>query len=309
MTAETLHTPTPEFRAGLEHEVVREFRRRARFAALRRARRGRLLRAAAIVVACIGMGAAGGLASAQVRDNARRDSLLQSVQADAELISLRLELARAALDDALRKSRVGAAGPEAVAAAQAQLATMEAQAARVMLNMEEIRVTAQAPRDELTAPLAGNRDFVSDRLKLELAAAQNQLDAAERALAEASRRTTIGVATRAEQIEAEVRMARARAILATLMDRRSLRREFLEKGTTADELARRHESAQLRQELAVAQEVLELARVRLETVQRQFGAGATSRLEVMRAEVEVQERELELRQLRLRLQRLELPRG
>jgi hypothetical protein len=245
-----------------------------------------------------------GLAPAQVKDMARRDSLLQAAQADLELIMLRLELARASADEVLRKARVGAAGPEAVAAALADLREREAQVVRGRLNIEEIRATSQPPRDELTAPLAGDRDFVAQRLQLELSAAQERLTAAERALAETARRVNIGTVSESSLAEAEVELTRARAELATLLDRRSLRREFLEKGAEAGALARRHEATRLRLDLEVAQAALRQARLRLESVQKQHSIGTASRLELMRAEVEMQERELELKQLLLRRERL-----
>ncbi|MEX2284431.1 MAG: hypothetical protein WEE89_18220, partial [Gemmatimonadota bacterium] len=194
---------------------------------------------------------------------------------------------------------------EALASAEAELHAMEARAARAQLNIEEIRATSQPPRDELSAPLVTSRDFVSDRIMLDLAGAQERMTAAERALAEVNRRVTIGTVTETERAEAEIELARARAVLAILMERRSLRREFVEKGTAAESLALRFELAQLRTDLEVAQESLRLARVRFEAVTKQSSVGTATRLELMRAEVELRVRELELEQLLRRRQRLD----
>ncbi|MEX2285401.1 MAG: hypothetical protein WEE89_23145, partial [Gemmatimonadota bacterium] len=112
MTEDTTHTPAPEFRAQLEWEIARTYRREARLGALRHEKRGRWLRGAAIVVACIGMGTASGLATAQVRYNVQRDSLLEAAHAELEMISLRLELARARAGDVMKEVKIGAAGTE-----------------------------------------------------------------------------------------------------------------------------------------------------------------------------------------------------
>jgi hypothetical protein len=182
---------------------------------------------------------------------------------------------------------------------------MEARLRRARLNIEEIVATSQAPRDELTAPVAGSRDFVQDRIQLELAAAQERLTAAERRLEEMTRRFNAGTETELVRAAAELELVSARAALAILHDRRVLRREYIEKGTAADELARRHEMTQLRQELEIQNEALRLAEARLVTVRDLFKTGTATRLEVMRAEVELQERHLMMKQLQQRRQRLE----
>jgi outer membrane protein TolC len=270
-----------------------------------RQKRGRRLRGVAIVMACIGISVATGIASAQVRYGAQRDSLLEAARADLELIMLRFELAKAHVDEVMKLARVGAAGTEAVVSAEAELREMEARVVRARLNMEEIRATSQSPRDELTAPLVGKRDFVQERLQLELIAAQQQLTAAERAMAETQRRVSIGTVSESARAEAEVELVRAQASLAFLADRRALRREFVEKGTGADDLARRLSVAQTKMELEIAQQALNLARIKLDALMKLRDVGTVTRLEVMRAEVELRERELELNQLRQRRQRLE----
>jgi outer membrane protein TolC len=304
MNDDTMHQPTPDFRNRLEWEVTRAHRRAGRLGEQRQ-KRGRRLRGVAIVMACIGISVATGIASAQVRYGAQRDSLLEAARADLELIMLRFELAKAHVDEVMKLARVGAAGTEAVVSAEAELREMEARVVRARLNMEEIRATSQTPRDELTAPLVGKRDFVQERLQLELIAAQQQLTAAERAMAETQRRVSIGTVSESARAEAEVELVRAQASLAFLADRRALRREFVEKGTGADDLARRLSVAQTKMELEIAQQALNLARIKLDALMKLRDVGTVTRLEVMRAEVELRERELELNQLRQRRQRLE----
>jgi outer membrane protein TolC len=83
-----------------------------------------------------------------------------------------------------------------------------------------------------------------------------------------------------------------------------LRREFIEKGTSAEQLAQRLELAEVQLEMDVTQQSQRLAQARLETIQRQLAAGVATKLDMMRAELDAQERELELRQLALRLRQL-----
>jgi hypothetical protein len=305
---DSAHTPRPEFRAQLEWEITRTLRREARLGVHRRERQRRWLRVASIAALCVAVGTASGFASAQVRDVARRDSLLEAARAELALIALRVELARAQFDIASQRAQMGALDAAGVALAEAELQSMQARAARAQLNIEEIQAASQPPRDELSAPLVGGRDFVKERIQLDLVNAQKALAAAERAVIDVARRVRMGTALEVARVEAEVDLARARGTLTVLAERLSLRREFVEKGTAAANLATRLEAAQLREDMRVAQQSLNLARTRAQTVERQRSMGTATELELMRAQIEVKERELELSQLTIQLRRLEVRR-
>jgi hypothetical protein len=290
---DTTHRPTPQFREYLEGEVVRTFRRDRAF---------RRVRALAVVIAALAVGTTAGLASAQMGKGAQRDSLLQSATADLSLAATRLELARAQHADVAAKVKAGVLDASSLPAAAAELRKMEAAAMRARLNMEEIRATSMPPRDDLNAPLVGARDFVSERLQLELAAADMRLKAAEEARAEADRRARVGAGSDLARLDAELEVARSRAALGVLAEQRKLRKEFVERGTPGDQLAHRLQRQQLRLDAMVADQALGVARARLELVRKQRAAGEASELEQLKAEVELKEREAELisiaRQLR-----------
>jgi hypothetical protein len=303
MNTDMMNHPRPEFREHLESEIVRAYRREERLGTHRSGRRYRQLRAAGIVVACVAIGAASGLASAQVRDLVRRDSLVEASKAELGLVALRLELARAQFADATNKARVGALGPESLAAAEDELRRMETKAARAQKNMEEVRAASQAPRDELNAPLVDGRDFVRERIQLDLLSAQREMVAAERNLRDAEKQVRLGASGDLARAEAELDLARARAALAVLAQRLGLRREFVEKGTSAEALMRRLENAQLVEDMRVGLQALDLAKARAQSVERQRAVGIASELEVMRAQVEVKELEVQLQQMNQRRQR------
>lgn len=225
------------------------------------------------------------------------------------LAALRLELARAGLADVSAKVKVGLLHASALAPAEAEVRSMEAQAMRSRLNVEEIRTTARPPRDELNAPLVGARDYVIERLQLDLMIAQQRLTAAEEARTETARRARVGAGTDLERLDADVAVARATGALATLAERRKLRREFVERGTPGDQLTRRLHQTQLRHDAFIAQQALGAARQRLELIRAQRAVGAATELDQLRAEVELREREAELAHLARQLRTLELTRA
>jgi len=216
-------------------------------------------------------------------------------------VQVRLQLARAQLDEARRALSVGAALPESAAAAELQVREMEAQIARAAMNMDEIKMTAQAPRDELNAPVVDGRDFVKERIQIRLMLAQHQMQAAEVTRAIADRRVRAGVASEVSNLDADVGLARARRELAMLAERLALRKEFLDKGTPIEELSRRLDQAQVRQDIDVARQSLNLAQERVSILEKRRAVGASGELEVLKAQVEMKERQIELQQLAKRL--------
>jgi len=218
---------------------------------------------------------------------------------------LRLELARQQVADIKKRVSVGAIGQQSLVTAESDLRGVEALVMRARYNIEEITASSQSPRDDLGAPLVGGRDFVKDRIQLELLAAQQRLSTLESAESEADRRVRAGAATEMLRLETQGDVNNARNALATLAERLNLRKEFVERGTPVEALMRRLEEAHLREDASVAQQGLTISRARLALLERQRAAGLVGDVDVLRGQLEVKERELELQGLaqRLRAQR------
>ena len=302
MSIDDMHRPTTDFREHLEWEVVSAFRRQRRLNARHHAQLSRWLRAAAIVIVSVAIGASATLASAQIRQDARRDSLIDAAAADYTLAALRLQIARDQLSTVTRQTAAGAGGTSAELDAQADVRAKEARLMRVRLNLEEIRIGSQAPRDDLNAPLVNGRDFVKERLQVDLMAAQQRLTAAESAFGEMERRVRVGASTELDRLDAEGAVTRARAAMAVLAERLALREEYLSKHTPVDQLTRKLEDFQLTQDAAVAQQALSAARARFEHVSKQQSVGLASDIDLQRARLDVMEREVELQRIAQQLQ-------
>jgi outer membrane protein TolC len=300
------HLPTPEFRRRLELEIVRTLRAEA---AAQRGPRFRLpragLRTAAMIFVSIGFGVAAGAGSAQVRDGQQRGRLLEVQRAEMALEALRLELAQAQAEEARRQAAVGVAGRESVLAAEADLRAMEANLARTRLDMAEIEATARPVRDDLAAPAVGGRDFVRERLDLELTVAQHRLVRVEEALALLQDRVRVGAIRKEALAGVRMDLEEARAELERLAARRQIREEFLRERLPVEEVARRVE----RTELAVQSRVLEqrraLVEVRLAEIQKRVDTGTAHEVELLRARLEEAELRVEMEALRAHLRALE----
>lgn len=296
------HEPAPEFMAHLEWQIRTAVRRERRLASpvngLRR------VRTATAIAMAITIGAAGGVASGQIQDARQRDMLMQSVRAEEELLRTRLELARAEYEDARRRFEVGTAGRESLVAAELQARAMETALQRLHVDLAEIQATSAGPRNDLDAPLVGTRDFVRERLMLDLQTAQHELAAAERALKDVRERVSVGTASDTARFQVEADLAAAQERMQVLSAMVSLRQRFLRGELQAEDLA----AAQRRTELQLAQQraarEIRLARERLDQLRKRVEVGLAGQLEVKRAEIAILELELELRRIRTEIEAL-----
>ncbi len=296
------HEPTPEFRERLEWQIETALRRETLLAAPVTATHR--WRAALVVVAALATGGLAGIASEEVQDVRQRDRLIESVRSDEGLARLRVDLARADLQETRRRFETGATGPESLEASEQRLRDMETALARLRLDIEEIRATSVAPRNDLEAPLVGQRDFVRERLVLELESAQRALVATERALAQARGRVEVGMALPAVLMRAEADMLHARAEMQRLRATLDMRARALRGEIKGDDLARALRRTELILQVDRAQRELEMARVRVERVRGMVEIGTAAPIDFKRAEVELLEREVELNRLREELRRL-----
>jgi hypothetical protein len=290
-----MHMPTAEFRDFLESEVVREYRRNRTF---------RRLRAAAVIIVSAGIGMSATLASAQVRGNAQKDSVLEAANSEAMLAAMRYGLAKTQYAEEQKRVAAGADATSTLAQSELQVAEAEQQVARTILNVREIQASGLPPRDDLNAPLVKGEDFVKQRLTAQAMLADKRLRTAERNADESKRRVAVGAAEESQATAADLDVIRARGQLAVLAERLKARAEFLEKGTPMQDLARRIERVEVQQSIVAVQQSLKAAQAALTLLERRQAVGATQEVEVLRARLAVAEQQVELGRLSKRLQQL-----
>jgi hypothetical protein len=295
-----MHRPTDDFRANLEWEVLRRYRRNVRANAVRPVSRG-FAKVAAIVVVSVSIGLTAGFASAQIARGGGKDSLLADAQASAMLAKTRLDIAKAEADDVLAKARVGANDQQAVLAAMADVRDMEARLAALKLNIDEITASGQAPRDDLGAPLVGGRDYVKQRIALEASVVQAKLKAFEETQANAERRFRVGAEDQEVVTSTRLKVIHVQGQLSVLAEQLRLRDEFLSRGTPPAQLVQRVESAQLRADALFSQAELTAAKARLANMEKLRAAGKANDVDLLRAQLSVKELELELQRLATRM--------
>ena len=295
------HEPTPEFLAHLEWQIQTALRREDRLTSPVGASRRRF-GAALLIIAALTTGGIAGIASERVQDARQRSQLVEAARSEVTLLNVRLELVRATYEDMRRKFEVGTADREALLSVEREVRALEASLARARLDIQEIEMTSSVPRNDLDAPLVGKRDFVRERLALDMAAAQSGLTTAEQAVAQAQQRIEVGAAPAAARLQPEGELAQARLRMQVLRAKLELRQRFLKGEIKADALASEMRRVELTLQRTRSQRELEIARQRVDEVRRLFEVGQGTELDVKRAEVELLERQLEIKGIQRELE-------
>ncbi len=288
MTKETgMHQPTEEFRSALEWEVSQALRRDVKAATVAASNRRRRFLFTGSLAATLAIGVVIGAAPAQIQDARQRDSLTSAAQRELEIASARLQYATETYRIAEVKAQLGMLTSSALAAADAGLTAAQSAVASIRLNLEEIQAASIPPRTDLSAPLVGQRDFVTERLQVELTAALGALARAETNLTLAERRVQTGMVVQSDVDDHRLHVARRKAEVEILMGRLDLRKRVLQERLAPTEVTRREQLIEVRQELVVAQQLLAIAAERLTLVKTQEKLGTVDRAAVLKAELEV----------------------
>ncbi len=286
------HEPDPQFIQNLEWQIGSEARRRSRRAPARPLW-VRLARAATLVVVSVTLGAAAMGASYQIEESWRRDLLVAGLEVRLEVARMRTDRAAEELSRVEQRVAVGTASAEDAQATRMYLLESEFDTRMIELELEEIRASGREPLGEVASPLVNGRDFVSDRITLEMVLARERLGMILTGLEREQRRYDAGVIDETELAAMRFGVSEYEERLKSLEERLSIRREFLAGSITAvqaellvlvREAERKAERSRGQLELVQG----ELQRVRAEVAAGTIDALAAAHMELTLAEIEAE---------------------
>jgi len=259
--------------------------------------------AAAVALAVVSMAIGGVVVAAayQAQDNERRDALGASLRVRADAANLKVALAKKALDLAARQHDIGTGTEEAVLDARLKVQEAEAAARSVLLDIEEVRLTAREPLNTVAAPLVSGRDFVSERWRVAMTVPMATLDREAQQLQSAERRADRGLADKTDIELLRLRIQETEAGLAAFRRRLEIRQRFVSGEYDAAMADLRVTEADAEQRLKAVQPKLELARQTAERIRRQADIGTATQLQLIETQLAVKETEVELERVRLEL--------
>jgi len=299
------HEPRDEFVDQLEWQIGREVRHRNR---LRGAggwslgpRWKTAIAVAALVIVSMSAGAGAVMAAYQAQSNERRDLLIASYQKRAELAQQRQAIAEEQLRDVDRKVAVGMAATIDKADAYKKMNEARTEVATIQLDLEEIRITGREPVNELSSPLVGGRDFVSERLQIVLERLELLGEMEDRQRSELQKRVAVGTADPMDLTAARSHLLESKAGRENLRKKLELRKRFLKGEIDAVETVLRAQESEgeQRRQLAVAQ--IDLAQKEMENATVRVNVGTAPAIDLAKAKLRLQELQTDLAKAELDL--------
>jgi Outer membrane efflux protein len=297
------HEPRDEFVGELERHLSREVRLRNRSAEPHGWRAWPMKSAFAAVglmLVSMSLGAAALAAAYQVQDNDRRDVLVSSYQRRADLARQRVKIAADQLQSVERRVSVGMANRDEVLEGQMRVAEADAQLKSIELQIEEIRATSREPMMELSSRASG-RDFITERLRIEMLVPEAALDLERSRVREIERRAEVGTADPNDVAAARGRVFALEAAVQGYRRKLDIRQKFVKGEIDAVETELRVQESDAEQRRRTLAPQIDAARKAAENAARRFDVGVAPQIDVARARLYVQELETELAKAELDL--------
>lgn len=308
----TRHEPTDGFVTRLESQIAGEIRRRnhnataPRWASWSALQVG--LAATVLVVVSMALGGAAVAASYESQNNELRAQLIASYTQRADLARQRRDLATKEEKAAQTRFNVGLADDKVLLEKSLAVVTAQAELAKVELELEEIKLSGAEPKGELYSPRVSGRDFVGERLRIELSVFTKTLDVEKRVAQDVAARVEIGTYA---QVDLDAARARVQAVEAgerALQRQITIRQMYLGGKIDAVEAQLRgleseaeHKTASLAPEIALAAKEVARLTQRVDAGTAQPVDLAEAKLRKLELETALSKAELDLALIRRRL--------
>jgi len=296
------HEPTSEFIARLEWQVRSTLSRRDRFSMPTRRPVQQVMKMAALVLLSVFLGAAGVATADQVQESRARDLLIAQIDIEFQIVEAKLQLLRTRVEEFRNEYNAGLINESGLNSANHELRAVELEYVRLQLDREEIMFSGREPQQSVSAPLLNDRDFVTERLDLELALAAEEREVLDARLADAAKLVEQGLMHATELKEQQ-------AVSMSLMQRMNhlkvlygLRQRFLDEELSREEVEREAMLAEARSQLDYA--AVETARDNLTRIEELYKQGAIAESEVVQARMLTMVTQLKLQQVLVRIEQL-----
>ncbi|MFC1627621.1 hypothetical protein ACFL3H_00735 [Gemmatimonadota bacterium] len=296
------HEPTSEFIARLEWQVRSTLSRRDRFSMPTRRPVQQVMKMAALLLLSIFLGAAGVATADQVQESRARELLLQRIDFEMQLAGAQLQLLRTRVSEIRDQVEGGLAHEAVLRTATFEMRGAELHYTRLQLDREEISLSGREPQQNVSAPRIGGRDFVSERLELEIARTSDECELVEAGLTRTRELIEQGMLNRSESLEQEAALSSLKLHLRYLTSLHDLRAQFLEGKISRDKVEQ--EALLAEAESRLDHTSLAAAQVELRRVEELYQKGAVTESELMQARIKVITAEFKLQQVLVRIEQL-----
>jgi len=292
-----IHEPASKFVSHLEWQVRTTLSRHDRFSQPASRPAGRPMKLVALIVISAFLGAAGVTATGMVQESKTRDYFLSRIDMQIQLAEVQLASLRARVAKVTQQYENGLVGESVSNTTKHGLRVAELGYVRLQLDREEIVLTGQEPLQSLSAPLVNGRDFVTERLNLELSVAEDDARLAESISDRERNLGEQGLLTALEERQQALVTIPRMQHLNILRAHHSLRQRFLSGELTAEQVEREAMATEAQLQFEHQKLSVETAREHLERSSELYEQGMIQEVELRRAQFELQKQEIELQNL------------
>lgn len=276
-----------QFVDRLEWQLASEFRRKDRLnPAAGKIAVPRSVVALSLAAGLLLMGVAATKAADVIKDSWRKKIEVARLETEVKIKRAFLELKNEKADGAEERFSLGLVSEDEALTAKLGAERSASDLERSLLDLEEVKASGEAPRDELYAPLIGGRDFISERLEVEKKILKSDLDLRRARIERTLRkRIDLGVVPKSALDEFQASLSGQEAALEDLEKRLTLRRRFRAGEISAGELEIQARMSAAEKELKEARSSIDMIRTRLEDLRAKQAAGLITSEEVKGAQL------------------------
>jgi hypothetical protein len=303
------HEPDPRFIESLEGQLSRELRRRSREGANHQ-KGYRLLKIAALMLGSVALGAAAMGASQQLGESWRRELLEARLEVELRLAQQRLQVQLESVGLTREQVEMGVRSDRDLMYFELKIAQAESDARLKELELEEVRSSGREPSGKLSAPLVDGRDFVTEKIHVQMESAQRHLDVVRYDRELTRQRAEAGVASGSEVQARDLVTTEAELQLESFVEQLALRQAYLNEEISAVEAELKSLEAEAQNRIVLLERRKLHFEMELERLRSAIDAGfvrAAAEAE-MRTQLAGIDAEIQLAQLELQIVRRELER-
>ena len=258
------YEPENQFLERLEWQLSSEFRRTDRLkSSPEKVALSRRMVAVSLMLGIFMTGVAMIKATEYIRDTWRKKIEVARFETEVKLKEVRLESIREILSRVEIQYANGLIPEQEVQGIRLSLERAGLDLKKSALNLEEVKASGKSPRNELYAPLVRGRDFVSERLQLEVQGVELDLALVKEHFVYYKERVETGVMEERELEHIQAEIAAQNAKISSLQKKLDLRSRFLSGEITAQEI-------EIRDRMAVAEKNLHMAQSKVDAITRQI---------------------------------------
>jgi hypothetical protein len=275
------YEPNGKYLESLEWQLASEFRRRSRLRAYGKIAVSRRAASLIIVAGVLLTGVAATKAADLIRESWRKSIEVARVEMDVRLKTAFAEFKREQVARAETQASKGLIRQEEVEVTKLSAEYSALDLGKSQLNLEEVEASGEAPRDEIYAPVVGGRDFVGERMQVEVRRLELNLELRRARLEQRLRRLAEkGLVAGSELEDFQAESATQASLIQKARERFDLRRRFVSGDLSAREVEIQDKLTLAERDLGQAQSELDYMRKQLAHTQALQASGQAQESDV-----------------------------